>query len=247
MNIQQGDANINLARSPKEAKAKCHQCDDCGGRFKTKRILTRHKERKNCDQPFQCTGCSKTFKLEAQLKNHRKYCSGTTHECEECGKVLKNFTQLKWHLELHANANAFGCNFCDYKATRPADLRVHKKNVHGEVEDNACNVCGDIFNNPASLRGHNNIHLGAQVFQCGCGKAFKRKDYLERHQATHLPKESHFSCPVCQKTFARVDNLKNHLQSHRNNAIPCPECEFSFTNLNKLWAHIDKKHVKKEV
>ena len=115
------------------------------------------------------------------LKNHKKYCAGTTHECEECGKVLKTYTQLRWHLELHADANAFGCDFCDYKATRPADLRKHKKNMHGEVEDYVCETCGDIFNNPASLKSHNNIHLGTQVFQCDCGKVFKRLLNATKH------------------------------------------------------------------
>ena len=247
MNFQLGDVNFNLDSSQKEENINDHQCGECGGRFKTKRILTRHKARKNCEQPFQCKGCSKSFKLEAMLKNHKKYCAGTTHECEDCGKVLKTYTQLRWHLELHADANAFGCDFCDYKATRPADLRKHKKNMHGEVEDYVCETCGDIFNNPVSLKSHNNIHLGVQVFQCDCGKVFKRKDSLERHQASHMPKENHFSCPVCQKTFARIDNLKMHIESHRKNAIPCPECEFSFTNLHKLRAHIDSTHIKKEV
>ena len=241
---QQADTNVNLDKSPKEGN--CYQCDHCGGRFKTKRTLKRHKDRKDCDQPFHCEGCSRNFKLEAMAKNHMKYCAGISHKCTMCGKELRTETQMRWHMELHTDSNAFSCDVCGNKFTRPADLRVHKKNVHGGAEDYVCETCGDIFNNPSSLKGHKNIHLGVEVFQCGCGKAFKRKDRLQRHSAVHLSVETHFSCPVCHKTFARVDNLKIHCESHRNNAFPCPECEFSFSTLKKLWSHIDESHATKE-
>ena len=231
MSDQQADVNLNLDdMSPKESKVNCYQCDICGGKFKTRRILKVHEERKNCELPFQCVGCSNYFKSAVKMKNHMKNCASITHKCTLCGKELRTNIQLRWHMEIHADSNAFACDLCARKFSRPADLRVHKRCYHGAI-DYACATCGIVFNNPASLRSHKNIHLGVQVFACACGKAFTRKDRLQRHSVVHLSVENQFSCPECHKTFARVENLKSHCQSHHKNTFPCPECQFSFSNL----------------
>ena len=245
MSDQQADVNLNMDISPEEAKENSYQCDICGGRFKTRRILKRHEERKNCERPFQCEGCSKKFKSDAMTKSHMKNCAAIIHKCNLCDKEFRTYIQLRWHIEIHADSNAFACDVCGRKFSRPADLKVHKRCLHGAI-DYVCGTCDLVFSNPASLRSHKNIHLGVQVFVCGCGRAFKRKDALQRHSAVHLSEENHFSCPECHKTFARVDNLKSHCQSHHTNAFPCPECGLSFSNLKKLKSHIDEIHIKKE-
>merc|ERR1712055_970917 len=128
MSHQQADVNLNLDKvSPKESKVNCYQCDICGGRFKTRRILKRHEERKNCELPFQCEGCSKNFKSTVKMKNHMKNCASITHKCTLCGKEFRTSTQLRWHMEIHADSNAFACEVCARKFSRPADLRVHKR------------------------------------------------------------------------------------------------------------------------
>ncbi|KAG9233816.1 hypothetical protein BJ875DRAFT_463215 [Amylocarpus encephaloides] len=49
----------------------------------------------------------------------------------------------------------------------------------------------------------------------GCGKRFKRREHLKRHERTHANTES-FICEFCRKIFNRSDNLKQHLKIHMN-------------------------------
>lgn len=52
-------------------------------------------------------------------------------------------------------------------------------------------------------------------FECsfpGCGKAFKRRDYLTRHEGNHSNVRP-FQCLLCQKSFARRDLLDKHFRS----------------------------------
>lgn len=46
----------------------------------------------------------------------------------------------------------------------------------------------------------------------GCGKAFNRRDYLDRHAANHLEVKP-YHCATCDRFFARHDLYENHLQT----------------------------------
>lgn len=46
----------------------------------------------------------------------------------------------------------------------------------------------------------------------GCGKAFNRRDYLDRHAANHLEVKP-YHCATCDRYFARHDLYDNHLQT----------------------------------
>ncbi|GMG39788.1 unnamed protein product [Ambrosiozyma monospora] len=43
----------------------------------------------------------------------------------------------------------------------------------------------------------------------GCGKSFKRKDYLSRHKVNHAPRKP-YSCELCDLGFTRTDLLDKH-------------------------------------
>ncbi|GME75854.1 unnamed protein product [Ambrosiozyma monospora] len=54
--------------------------------------------------------------------------------------------------------------------------------------------------------------MNTYKFKCtfpGCGKSFKRKDYLIRHQFNHAPRKP-FSCELCDLGFTRTDLLDKH-------------------------------------
>lgn len=58
-----------------------------------------------------------------------------------------------------------------------------------------------------------------RMFTCttaGCGKSFRRRDYLRRHEAAHSNYRP-FSCGLCQILFTRKDILEKHYktQSHQ--------------------------------
>ena len=48
-----------------------------------------------------------------------------------------------------------------------------------------CKICGTTFNRTSDLTRHEVLHAGKKGFKCTkCGKAFVRKDILERHTKT---------------------------------------------------------------
>ena len=106
-----GGHGVDRERGPRESPTPDDQdefvCDfeDCGRRFFNKAGLTTHRRRMHevskQKVKFQCERCRATFAQEANLKNHRKTCSGheasdpTMKKCGRCGKEIRksNFSR----------------------------------------------------------------------------------------------------------------------------------------------------------
>ncbi|XP_065225750.1 zinc finger protein 658B-like isoform X3 [Planococcus citri] len=85
-----------------------------------------------------------------------------------------------------------------------------------------CNVCGKIFKKRRYMERHNMIiHEGVKPFSCAeCGKSFARKDYMKYHiLSVHFPH---------QKTHNQKDN---HRHQRKSNLV-CDENRRHSSNLN---------------
>ena len=54
-----------------------------------------------------------------------------------------------------------------------------------------------------------------------CGRAFTRRDHLQRHASRCRPKP--FTCDVCRSSFGRKDNLDRHKRTVQCGSPPQPE------------------------
>lgn len=50
----------------------------------------------------------------------------------------------------------------------------------------------------------------------GCTRKFQRQEHLKRHEHTHNRLAPKHKCEFCDKEFGRTDNLKSHVDLHRN-------------------------------
>ena len=83
----------------------------------------------------------------------------------------------------------------------------------------ACRHCGEVFPSYSDLRQHLNSH--ASGHKCAtCGRAFTRRDHLQRHASRCRPKP--FTCDVCHSSFGRKWNLDQHKRTVQCGGPPQP-------------------------
>lgn len=92
-------------RNKKVEEENVFECDVCGQICKTKGGLGAHKTRKHntssLKRVFECDQCREKFSQEANLKNHKKVCSGmqasseNNRKCDLCGREVskKNYAR----------------------------------------------------------------------------------------------------------------------------------------------------------
>ncbi|KAJ8916527.1 hypothetical protein NQ315_000169 [Exocentrus adspersus] len=129
------------------------------------------------------------------------------HQCDVCGKILHNRSNLNQHYRKHTGERPYGCNVCSKTFRRSAHLVVHKRTHTGE-RPHQCSSCHKTFNQYAGLVAHKRIHSGECPFVCSvCGKSFSHSSSLMYHKRIHA-NETPFPCEVCQKSFRNAAYLK---------------------------------------
>ncbi|XP_021696063.1 zinc finger protein 43 isoform X2 [Aedes aegypti] len=125
--------------------------------------------------------------------------------CDSCSKPFDTYKQLSQHTkEAHKRKPTFQC--CT-KTFQTKHLMLRHINTH--LRPFKCDICGKTFSYQQTLVSHRRMHLSSEdkPFKCvKCSRSFTKSNLLRTHMKTH----DRVECPICQKSLANVQAMRNH-------------------------------------
>ena len=141
-----------------------------------------------------CPVCERKFRFINTCSVHIKvdhfgWKQRKLFDCIECGKSFANQKLVNTHIESDHQGIRTMCPLCD-KPIKSAAMRGHLNMVHNDaVREWPCNNCGKKFKRKHDLIRHNTtVHLGVRNHPCDlCGKRFgDNKDMVRHRKAVHM-------------------------------------------------------------
>ena len=107
---------------------------------------------------FECKKCDYKAKKSQHMKAHiLAVHEGARFNCKQCNFTASAMTSVTTHTKLkHTNHPGYICDICEKKYKSHTGLKIHKKDIHGEVRltNFDCKLCSYITTHEGYLREH---------------------------------------------------------------------------------------------
>lgn len=244
---------------PRFASKGPYQCDKCGKRRSSVKLLESHLLYYHDDAYTTCQICKTVFRHNRTLishikRKHSKYFAGFPGTCikkEHAAlvTVVKDEHTIPEAAPERSNrcvsSNKF---FINHDSPGRHDLK--SKETDGTNERLRCTHCGNKFTTQDGLTTHI-IHFHQRLFECDlCEIKERSKFMMENHmKAVHL-KMLMLTCWFCKpnKVFKRIRELREHSEtkhSDERNYI-CQHCGKAYKTDKALRNHLKSGHGKLE-
>ncbi|KRT81589.1 zinc finger protein, partial [Oryctes borbonicus] len=193
---------------------------------------------------------------EAQLQKISK-CRDDIREHDDENRPLERETECCSITNVDCNKNTkknsiapqskvFECSCCQERFHNKSDCEIHQLHRHSYLL--TCQECDKVFSNPDLLRFHKStFHSGTTkktyTYICDrCGKQFKQKSALIRHNQNKCTDGPQIKCTICDKNFSSVYVRKYHMRVHNaEKKLFCKFCGKSFHWKGQLKIH-ERRH-----
>lgn len=212
-----------------------NRCVHCNKSFRSESRLIFHQRFHEGAKPGYCELCQKSFPDELKLYKHTMYLHSQNkgHCCEECGKIFRSASSLKYHQRSHQGQEVmkpFPCEFCGKCFIRRSMLRNHFLNTHKDktLEGScfSCKICFEAFPSTDHAVNHMDLMHSSEV-------SGETTYSFEMHSVKRI-----YLCEYCEKCFADLNNLNNHREQHPPEfPYQCKFCNEAFSSLNLLEEH----------
>ncbi|XP_034231534.1 zinc finger protein 835-like [Thrips palmi] len=212
------------------------------------------------ENSLHCDKCNKEFLTKEDFEVHLQ----TVHEndkpykCQLCPMTFPYQSSLKYHIKSqHDTGNSeqpsssgtteaksdgkggYECDICGKVLNHPSSVLYHKEAEHNDGRRFVCSKCGKGFKHKQLLQRHQLVHSEDRPYVCGdCGSSFKTKANWLNHQSTHTG-EKKFFCDLCGHQFAHKTSLTLHYRWHAGHKpYECHVCQKKFSQNGNLQEHL---------
>lgn len=187
---------------------------------------------------YGCGVCAKAFAIKEELDEHMQSHASRLFSCAVCGAIFVDKEHLEGHMRTHAPPEVFSYGGSG-KPLACSSACPGDGGPRGKKRPFVCPTCGKAFRRKEHVERHLKMHTGERNFGCAtCGKSFSQKVHLENHVRIHTG-ERPFSCHVCGKAFRRKEHIGRHMKTHTGERpFCCSVCAKPFGQRAHLLNHL---------
>ncbi|XP_030745087.1 zinc finger protein 606-like [Sitophilus oryzae] len=165
---------------------------------------TNAKECSDCE--FECSYCSKSFKIKQRLDNHiRVHTNERPYKCDYCSKAFKTWIHRKTHLAVHLGIKNYQCRFCSKAFTYASTLRGHEM-IHTGERPSTCPECKKGFISTSAMKKHLMTHFRGRHANKSAVLDIQKKEEPDM-EISYIDNEIYMESGTNEKQFVKKNQV----------------------------------------